>query len=175
MERRAERLRSMIRVDHAGEYGAKRIYEGQLRVLSDLSVKQKVQKMYENELVHLDYFEKQLKERSIRRSILIPFWHYFSWGLGALSALLGSEYAMLCTTVVEGVIDEHYSDQLEELKKSDPNEKNLIDTIQRFRQDELDHKDVASSYEPQKGPTYYIFSALVKFTVRTAIAFSKRV
>src|ERR1700722_3820126 len=110
---------SMIRVDHAGEYGAKRIYEGQLAVLGkNPKLKKLIEHMAAQEQVHLDFFEKEIAARQVRPTALHPLWHVTGYALGALTARMGAEAAMACTVAVEEVISAHYADQLETLKKN---------------------------------------------------------
>lgn len=168
-----ERVARMIRVNHAGEYGAKRIYQGQLAVLKGTESEPVLQHMAEQEQEHLDYFEKQIVERHVRPTALFPLWHVAGFMLGAGTALLGKEAAMACTVAVEEVIDEHYQQQLEEL--DDESEADLKQSIERFRQEELEHRDTALEHEAEQAPAYELLSAAVKTGSRLAIWLASRI
>jgi len=133
-----------IRVDHAGERGAIKIYEGQLLALNtfvkDENLKKTIEKMKSHEKEHLDFFNKEIKKRNIKPTKLLPLWDLLGVGLGFGSAIIGKKATMLCTASVEEVIDEHYQKQINEL---DSNEKVLKEKIKQFRDDELHHRDIA--------------------------------
>lgn len=162
-------LHRIIRVNHAGEYGAKRIYEGQIAFTRNNEMKQKVQEMLEHELEHLEYFEQQIKENNIRPTFLLPFWHIAGYGLGAFTALAGDKMTMACTAAVETVIEKHYEKQLQQLKDGD-----LKTSIEKFQADEIHHKDIALEEKVEEEPYYDIFSKLVKIGSKTAIWLSER-
>ena len=132
----------IIRVDHAGEYGAARIYDGQLRVLKGTASEEAIKKMALQEQKHLDFFDKLIIERQVRPTVLSPLWHVAGYALGVFSASLGEKAAMACTVAVETVIDEHYQKQVDELGAD---ETALRETLTDFRKDEMEHRDTASA------------------------------
>jgi len=135
-------LEEIIRVDHAGERGAIKIYEGQLLALKtikqDNDLKDKIEEMKEQEKKHLEYFEKEIQKRKIKPTYLLPLWDLMGVSLGFGTALLGKKSAMLCTASVEEVIEDHYKDQL---KKIGNDEKDLKTKIEKFKEDEIHHKN----------------------------------
>ena len=139
-----KKIEEFIRVDHAGERGAIKIYEGQLlalnTVVKDDAMKKTIEEMREHEREHADYFEKEIKKRGIRPTKFLPLWDLLGVGLGFGSTILGKKAAMLCTASVEEVIDEHYQNQIDQIESD---EKELKKKIMKFRQDELHHKDIA--------------------------------
>ena len=169
---RGERIARVIRVDQAGEYGAVRIYDGQLAVLGRGAAAQAIRAMAVKEKAHLDTFDKLLVERRVRPTALSPIWHVAGFALGAATALLGARAAMACTVAVEEVIDEHYRAQAEDLATDDPG---LAATIAHFRHDEIEHGETAKSFGAQDTPLYDGISAVVKAGSRLAIWLSTRV
>jgi ubiquinone biosynthesis monooxygenase Coq7 len=167
-----DRVRAMIRVDHAGEYGARRIYEGQLAVLGASASGPVIRHMHEQELRHLERFEKLVVERRVRPTALSPLWHAAGFALGVGTALLGERAAMACTEAVESVIDEHYARQAEELGDD---EAALRDTIEEFRAEELEHRDTAVAHGAEQAPAYEALSGAIKAGTRLAIWLSTRV
>ncbi|NBC31390.1 MAG: demethoxyubiquinone hydroxylase family protein [Alphaproteobacteria bacterium] len=167
----APMLERMIRVDHAGEYGARRIYEGQLAVLGRSDKAAILQHMAEQERVHLATFERLVVERRVRPSLLQPVWHVAGFALGAGTALLGERAAMACTVAVEEVIDEHYARQARQLG---PEESELRETIDRFRAEELEHRDIGLENEAEQAPGYRVLSAAIKGGSRVAIWLAER-
>lgn len=165
-------LESMIRVNHAGEYGAVRIYEGQLAVLNGSPHYDKILHMKEQEEHHLETFDTYIKQRRVRPTALQPLWHVAGYAMGALSAALGEKAAMACTDAVESVIDEHYQDQLKELADSEPE---LCATIEKFREEELEHQALAIAEGAHQAPAYPVISGAIKAATRFAIWASKRV
>lgn len=161
-----------IRVNHAGEFGAKRIYEGQLAILKNSVSAQLIEEMKAQELKHLEYFEQQLLIRRIRPTLLYPLWNVAGFMLGMTSALLGSKAAMACTVAVEEVIDEHYANQLKEIPAT---ESELADKIQQFRLEELEHKDTAIEQQAQETMFYNSFCGIIKIGCRAAIWLSSRI
>lgn len=162
----------MLRVDQAGEYGAKRIYAGQLAVLGDRHPSSpEIRHMAVQEEEHLARFNELCAERGVRPTILQPFWHVAGFALGAASALIGPKAAMACTAAIETEIDQHYSQQLDELGDSDPE---LSSVIQEFREDEREHRDVAIAAGAEEAPAYPVLSALIRLGCRTAIRLSER-
>jgi ubiquinone biosynthesis monooxygenase Coq7 len=162
----------IIRVDHAGEYGAVRIYAGQLAVMAEGPAKEAVRKMAKQEKDHLAAFDKLLVERRARPTVLQPLWHVAGFALGAATALLGPRAAMACTVAVEEAIDEHYAAQARALGDD---EKALRATIEEFRHHELEHRDTALAHEAEKAPAYPVLSAAIKTGSRLAIWLSERV
>lgn len=162
----------MIRVDHAGEYGAKRIYQGQLAVLGHTDKAETIRHMQAQEQVHLDTFAALIARRRVRPTALLPFWHIAGFALGAATAALGTRAAMACTVAVEEAIDEHYRAQVEELGQSEPE---LVQTIETFRAEELEHRDIGLANEAELAPAYRLLSAAIKAGCKVAIAVSERV
>jgi ubiquinone biosynthesis monooxygenase Coq7 len=166
---------AMIRVDHAGEFGALRIYQGQLAVLSHKPGAQSdvrsIRHMAAQEQAHFDAFDKMVKDRAVRPTALEPIWHAAGFALGAATALMGEKAAMACTVAVEDVIDEHYSRQIERLGESEPE---LKRTIQKFHADECAHRDAALERGAEHAPGYSLLSAAIRFSCRVAIALSER-
>ncbi|MCA3312545.1 MAG: demethoxyubiquinone hydroxylase family protein [Roseomonas sp.] len=161
-----------IRVDHAGEYGAKRIYEGQLAVLGRTKYGPLIEHMKAQEQVHLDTFSRLIGERRVRPTALLPFWHVAGFALGAATALLGHRGAMACTVAVEEAIDEHYRAQ-EDILGDD--EAALRADIARFRAEELEHRDTGLEHEAEQAPAYRLLSAAIKTGCKIAIKVSERV
>lgn len=165
-------LDRMIRVDHAGEYGARRIYEGQLAVLGASPSAPALRHMHAQELRHLKTFEEMIVERRVRPTLLQPLWHVAGFALGAGTALMGEKAAMACTVAVEEVIDEHYARQAAQLGED---ETALRETIEEFRAEELEHRDTALEHGAAQAPGYQALSAAVKAGSRLAIWLSERV
>jgi ubiquinone biosynthesis monooxygenase Coq7 len=168
----AARVERMIRVDHAGEYGAKRIYQGQLAVLGRGPKGDVLRHMQAQEQVHLDKFSELIAQRRVRPTALLPFWHIAGFVLGATTAALGERAAMACTVAVEEAIDEHYRGQTAVLGDD---ETALRDTIETFRAEELEHRDIGLAHEAEKAPGYRLLSAAIKAGCRVAIALSERI
>jgi ubiquinone biosynthesis monooxygenase Coq7 len=162
---------AMIRVDHAGEYGAVRIYDGQLAMMGRGRGRDAVRHMAEQEKRHLAAFDALVRARRVRPTVLQPLWHAAGYALGAATALLGERAAMACTVAVEEVIDEHYRAQTERLGDADPA---LTETIESFRADELQHRQVAIEHGATAAPGYELISAVVKTGSRLAIWLSER-
>jgi ubiquinone biosynthesis monooxygenase Coq7 len=162
----------ILRVDHAGEYGARRIYAGQLAVLGRSASAPALRHMAEQEAVHLKAFEKLLVERRGRPTALLPLWHAAGFALGAATALLGERAAMACTVAVEEVIDAHYRDQIASLPAE---EAALGETLEVFRLEEVEHRDTALAAGAEEAPAYPALSAAVKGASRLAIWLSERV
>ena len=170
------KVEEFIRVDHAGERGAIKIYEGQLLALNtfvrDDDLKKTIQEMKAQEKEHCNYFENEIKRRNIKPTKLMPLWDLLGVGLGFGSTLLGKKAAMLCTASVEEVIDEHYEKQINQLK---PDEKKLKEKITKFRQDELHHKDIAYEKGATKKGIYGILNKVIKTGSKIAIKISEKV
>ncbi|NKC31880.1 demethoxyubiquinone hydroxylase family protein [Falsiroseomonas selenitidurans] len=161
-----------IRVDHAGEYGARRIYEGQLAVLGRTKYGPVLAHMKAQEQVHLDTFTALISKRRVRPTALLPIWHVAGFALGAVTALLGHRGAMACTVAVEEAIDEHYRTQLDHLGED---EATLRADIERFRQEELEHREIGLENEAELAPAYRLLSAAIKAGCKVAIKASERV
>ncbi len=170
-----EDIARMIRVNQAGEYGAKRIYEGQISVLSNSEILPVINDMYKQELKHLEYFNNQIRSReNVRPTALQPLWHVAGWLLGASTALLGEKAAMACTVAVEEVIEEHYEKQLDRIKLYGV-EKDLAEKIAIFKAEEVEHRDTGLKHEAELTPAYYVLTNFIKLASRTAIWLSERV
>ncbi len=168
-----ERIHSMIRVDQAGEYGATRIYAGQLAVMGDRSPAARlVAGMAAQEERHRAFFDAMVARRGVRPTALQPFWNVAGFALGAVTAAIGPEAAMACTAAVETEIDRHYRDQLDELGDTDPE---LSDAVAEFRAEELEHLDTALGAGAEQAPAYPVLSGLIRAGCRAAIALSKRI
>lgn len=167
-----ERVARMIRVDRAGEYGAARIYAGQLAVLGHTDARALLEHMAAQEAVHLETFSRMIGERNVRPTAMLPLWHVAGYLLGAGTALLGSRAAMACTVAVEEAIDEHYRDQVAQLGAD---ETELAQTIERFREEELEHRDIGLAHEAERAPAYRLLSAAIRLGCKVAIRISERV
>ena len=171
-----KKIEEFIRVDHAGERGAVKIYEGQLLALNtfvkDESLKKTIEEMKIHEIEHCEFFENEIKKRKIPPTKLLPLWDLLGVGLGFGSTLLGKKAAMLCTASVEEVIDEHYLNQIKQLGC---NEKNLKKKITKFRQDELNHKDIAYEKGATKKGAYSILDLMIKTGSKIAINISEKI
>jgi 3-demethoxyubiquinol 3-hydroxylase len=167
----AEEIARILRVDHAGEYGATRIYQGQLDLLGRGRTTGEIRRMAETEKRHLARFETLLHERRVRPTLLHPIWSVAGYALGAATALFGERAAMACTVAIEDVIDEHYQRQAERLADVDPG---LRETILAFRDDEIAHREVAIAQGAEDALGYDLISAAVKAGSRMAIWLSTR-
>jgi ubiquinone biosynthesis monooxygenase Coq7 len=168
----AQLVERMIRVDHAGEFGARRIYEGQLAVLKNHPDAAIIRHMHEQELTHLKTFEKLMVERRVRPSALHPIWNVAGFALGAATALMGSKAAMACTVAVEEVIDEHYQQQQAQLGAD---EAPLKDTIGRFRAEEVEHREIGLQRGAEEATGYTLLTTAIKAGSRLAIWLAERV
>ena len=170
------KLVEFIRVDHAGERGAIKIYEGQLLALNTIvkndDLKEKIKQMQVHEKEHCDYFEKEIKKRNIKPTKFLPLWDLLGVGLGFGSTIIGKKAAMLCTASVEEVIDEHYQNQINQLEND---EKVLKSKIIKFRNDELNHKDIAYDEGATKEGLYSIMDKIIKIGSKIAIRISEKV
>ncbi len=167
-------LESMIRVDHAGEYGAVRIYEGQLAVLGKSADRAEIEHMADQERVHLDKFNQLIRANQVRPTALMPLWHVAGFALGAGTALMGEKAAHACTVAVEEVIDEHYAEQVAALD-AEGDQQDLRDTFEKFRLEELEHRDAALEKGAEQAPGYEVLKAAVKGGSKLAIWLSKRI
>lgn len=164
----------MIRVDHAGELGARQIYAGQLAVFSGTPVGRVIAEMAAQEKKHLDAFDRLVVERRVRPTAMLTLWNGAGYALGLGTALLGREAAMACTVAVEEVIAEHYNDQVRTLLDWE-NEAELRALFREFRDDELEHKDTGIEHDGEKAPFYRVLSNVIKTGCRAAIAITERV
>ena len=170
------KIEEFIRVDHAGERGAIKIYEGQLLALNTLvkneELKKKIEEMKIHEKEHCEYFEKEIKKRNIKPTKFLPLWDLLGVGLGFGSAILGKKATMLCTASVEEVIDEHYQNQINQIENDEIELKN---NIKKFREDEIHHKDIAYEEGATKQGVYSIIDKIIKTGSRIAINISEKV
>jgi ubiquinone biosynthesis monooxygenase Coq7 len=163
----------MLRVDQAGEYGATRIYAGQLAVMGDRAPHaQEIAAMAAQEAGHRRRFDALIAQRGVRPTALQPLWSVAGYALGAATALIGPEAAMACTAAIETEIDEHYSRQLEDLGDSDPELAGLIDA---FRADEREHRDSAMAAGAERAPAYPLLFGAIRMGCRLAIRLSERI
>lgn len=165
-------IERMIRVNHAGEFGAQRIYAGQLSVLGQSKMAAKVRHMAKQEDVHLAAFEKLLIGKQVRPTVLHPLWNIAGYALGALTAALGEKAAMACTVAVEEVIDEHYKKQLADLAHDEPALRALI---KKFRDEEIEHKHIGLDNGAEDLPYYQVLRGLIRMGSKTAIWLSERI
>ena len=163
---------SMLRVDQAGEYGATRIYAGQLAVLGDRHpISRNIAHMAAQEARHRAKFDVMMAERGVRPTLLQPFWHVAGFALGAATALIGPKAAMACTAAIETEIDEHYGEQLEALGTQDPE---LSEAITDFRAEEVEHRDAAIAHGAESAPAYPLLFGMIRLGCRAAIGLTKR-
>ena len=169
-------LEEIIRVDHAGERGAIEIYEGQLLALktfkSDENLKRQIEEMKEHEKEHYNFFENEIKKRNISKTKLLPLWDLLGVTLGFGTAMLGKKATMLCTASVEEVIGDHYKNQTYKLEED---EKELKKKIIKFRDDELEHKDIAYEGGATKSGLYGLLDKVIKTSSRIAITISEKI
>lgn len=174
----ASDVEEMIRVDHAGEYGAVRIYQGQQAVFRYLPQKQEMQeslaRMAGQEEVHLARFNALMHERGVRPTALAPVWHVAGFALGAVTALMGEKAAHACTEAIETVIDEHYADQIARLERIGK-EPELKETIAQFRREEVEHRDEAIAAGSRETPGHALLTGAIKTACRVAIKLSEKV
>ena len=171
---KAEMVKRMIRVDQAGEYGAVRIYEGQLSVLGKSASAPALEHMAEQERRHLDAFNKLIPERRVRPTALLPLWHVAGFALGAGTALFGEKAAHACTVAVEEVIDEHYAGQIARLD-AEGGEKKFRDRLEEFRLEEVEHRQTSLDLGAREAPGYEALTGLIRAGSRLAIWLSTRV
>lgn len=170
---RRETIEEMIRVDHAGEYGATRIYAGQLAVMGDRAPGAgEIAAMASQEADHLARFDTLIAQRGVRPTALQPIWNVAGFALGAATALIGPEAAMACTAAIEEEIDRHYSKQLDDLGDKD---EELRGVIHQFRDDEREHRDTAIAAGAERAPAYPVLSGAIRLGCRAAIALSRRI
>ncbi|XP_050669820.1 5-demethoxyubiquinone hydroxylase, mitochondrial [Leptidea sinapis] len=168
-------LDEIIRVDHAGELGADRIYAGQMAVLGTTKEGPLIQHMWEQEKNHRKKFEELISKYRVRPTVMTPLWNVAGFALGAGTALLGKEAAMACTVAVETVIVEHYNDQLRILME-DPNiDREILETITKFRDEEQEHHDTGIDHGAEQAPFYKALSEVIKTGCKVAISISKKI
>jgi ubiquinone biosynthesis monooxygenase Coq7 len=176
MKKTDKKIEEFIRVDHAGERGAVKIYEGQLLALNtfvkDENLKKTIEEMKIHEKEHCEFFENEIKKRKIKPTKFLPLWDLLGVGLGFGSTILGKKAAMLCTASVEEVIDEHYQSQINQLNSD---EKNLKKKIIKFREDELHHKDIAYEKGATKDGLYSLMDKIIKTGSKLAIRISEKI
>jgi 3-demethoxyubiquinol 3-hydroxylase len=167
------RRQSMLRVDQAGEYGATRIYAGQLAVMGQSSDEaRKIARMADQEARHRVVFDRMMVERGVRPTALQPLWNVAGFALGAATALIGPKAAMACTAAIETEIDRHYGEQLDQLGDEDPE---LSAAIGEFRADELEHRDTAIRAGAEQAPGYPLLSGAIRLGCRIAIRLSRHI
>ena len=173
---KAAQIGEMLRVDHAGEYGAVAIYRGQRAVFDRLPHKARtaalLKEMEEGEHHHLSTFDRLLDERNVRPTLLAPLWNAAGFGLGAATALMGEKAAMACTEAVEDVIEKHYAEQIDELGDNEPE---LRETVRQFREDELGHKHTAEEEGAREAPGYRLLSRAIQLGCKAAIRIAEKV
>ncbi len=169
-------IEEFIRVDHAGERGAIKIYEGQLLALNtivkDENLKKIIEEMIIHEKEHCEFFENEIKKRKIKPTKFLPLWDLLGVGLGFGSTILGKKTAMLCTASVEEVIDKHYQNQINQLGSD---KKNLKKKIIKFREDEIHHKNIAYEKGATKKGFYSILDKIIKTGSKVAINISEKI
>ncbi|XP_076250182.1 ubiquinone biosynthesis protein COQ7, mitochondrial [Rhynchophorus ferrugineus] len=163
----------IVRVDHAGELGADRIYAGQMAILGSTSKGPLIQHMWDQEKGHRAKFEELIKKHRVRPTVMTPIWNVAGFMLGAGTALLGEKAAMACTVAVETVIVEHYNDQLRTLLQDPETNKELMEVITKFRDEEQEHHDTGIDHGAEQAPLYQLLSNVIKTGCKTAIAISK--
>ncbi|WP_410543378.1 demethoxyubiquinone hydroxylase family protein [Wolbachia endosymbiont of Tribolium confusum] len=161
-------LEQAIRVNHAGEYGAICIYSGQKFILKKSSIIDKIIEMEEQEKKHFHYFNEKIKEQRVRPTVLLPIWHVLGVSLGVVTAIMGKKAAMACTAAVEEVIGEHYKEQVLHLEDGE-----LRETISKFRDEELEHRDIAIQHNAESALGYNVLSSFIKTSCKAAIYLSK--
>ena len=171
-----KKIEEFIRVDHAGERGAIKIYEGQLLALNTIvknsNLRDTIEHMKEHEVEHCEFFEKEIKKRNIKPTRFLKLWDLLGLGLGFGTTILGKEAAMLCTASVEEVIQDHYANQINQLKDD---ERELKEKIIKFREDEIDHKDIAYNEGANKNGFYFFMDKFIKTGSKLAIKISEKI
>jgi ubiquinone biosynthesis monooxygenase Coq7 len=165
-------IKEFVRVNHAGEYGAKFIYEGQLAYINDEKCKDDLIHMKQQEEIHLQYFEQEIVKRKIRPTLLLPLWHLGGYLLGAVTAKMGIKTAMSCTIAVEEIIEGHYKSQLDELGVA---EKDLKKQIRKFLKEETQHKSLAKEYQSDSFSNFSMLEKLIMSLCKAAIRVAKKI
>ncbi|PIO70765.1 ubiquinone biosynthesis protein COQ7 [Teladorsagia circumcincta] len=169
-------LEKIIRVDHAGELGADRIYAGQMAVLKGSPVASVVKKMWDEEKEHLDIMERLAAKHEVPLTVFTPIFSLAAYALGVGTALLGKEGAMACTVAVEEVIGQHYNNQLKELIADDPEaHKDLLSTLTKLRNDELEHHDTGVKHDGTKAPMYDVLKWVIQTGCKGAIFIAEKI
>jgi ubiquinone biosynthesis monooxygenase Coq7 len=174
--KKRQKILEMIRVNHAGEFGAKQIYSGQIKVFKakrDQDMVNEFIHMRRQEDVHFSYFDQKIKDNQIRPTIMQPIWKIGGFSLGAITAMMGKKAAMTCTMAVEEVIDDHYKSQLKDLG-DDKDQKELSDKIEQFRQEEVEHRDIGEEYGAKDFIFHKPLSRAIKNLSKLAIFISKK-
>ena len=174
MQKKEKALDRIIRVDHAGEYGARRIYEGQMRALKNSDVYATLKEMHEHEKEHLDYFTDQIKQRQSRPTVMLPIWHVGGYAMGFITGMMGKKAAMACTIAVEEVIGEHYQKQEDELNEF-KDESSLQKNIAKFKLEELEHKEIGHKHDAESVTGYALIYGAVRKITQLAIKISERI
>lgn len=164
-------LSEVIRVNHAGEYGAKRIYQGQMSVLKSKKDQDILKMMKSQEEQHLKYFEQEMLKNRVRPSILMPIWNVMGYSLGKITALMGRNAAMIATEAIEEVIDEHYKSQI----KSEELSQELKEKIEQFRQEEVEHQQIAKANMKNLNPAHRALYRLIKLGCKISVAIAKKI
>jgi len=175
--KKEDKISKMLRVNHAGEFGAKQIYSGQIKVFNAKGQQDMVDEfthMRDQEEVHFNYFDDQIKKKQARPTIMQPIWKVGGFALGVVTALMGKKAAMTCTTAVEEVIDEHYQEQLKELTENSE-EIELGKKIEEFRQEELEHKEIGENHGAKDYILHKPLSETIKLVSKAAIFISKKI
>ena len=173
-EDKKKKNQEIIRVNHAGEFGARRIYEGQLEYTQNQKDKDIISHMLKQELEHLSYFEEQIKSQNVRPTILMPFWNMSGYLLGAVSAKMNNKSAMLVTDAVEDVIESHYQEQIDYLTAYDA-QNPMLPWIRQFQQEEIEHKHTAINHDSKKAPLANFMFGVVGKICKIAITLSKKI
>ncbi|XP_068279433.1 5-demethoxyubiquinone hydroxylase, mitochondrial [Nyctibius grandis] len=168
-------IERIIRVDHAGEYGANRIYAGQMAVLGRSSVGPIIRQMWNQEKDHLKKFNELMVAYRVRPTVLLPFWNVAGFVLGAGSALLGKKGAMACTVAVEESISDHYNSQIRALMEDPEKYKDLLQLIKQFRDDEREHHDIGLEHDAEAAPAYSVLKIAIQLGCKAAIFLSERI
>merc|ERR1712241_1052982 len=173
---RRKMLEKIIRVDHAGEMGASFIYQGQMALLKNTKSRDLIQEMWDHEKAHLAKFEELLVEYQVRPTVLIPVWKLAGFTLGAGCSLLGEKGAMACTVAVEALVTKHYDDQVTEMVNNNPAlDKELIDIIKQFRDDEQSHHDIGLQHGAEEAPMYNVLTFIINIGCKYAIWISEKI
>lgn len=168
----------IIRVNHAGEYGAKRIYSGQIAALknsNNQNILETLEHMKQQEEGHFDYFDQKISQNRVRPTLMQPIWNIAGFAIGYMTAKMGKKSAMTCTIAVEEVIDEHYEGQLQELKSNPKENKDLIEKIEQFQKEELEHRDIALDHNAEESKIYQPLKFIISSASKLAIKISKKI
>ncbi len=176
MQKLPTHIEAMLRVNQAGEYGAVRIYKGQMDTLKKSPEHKTLADMKEQEEIHLQTFNEIIVENNVRPTLLTPLWHIGGYLMGAVTGLMGEKAAHACTEAVENVIEEHYTSQVEALKNDPhPRAREFADLFEQFKEEEIAHKNLAIQKGASEAPFYKTLIHVVSFISKTAIALSKKI